>query len=278
NSTVLLIGRLLQGVAAGIQMPQVLGLIQQLFQGKERGRAFGLFGATIGVSTALGPTLGGLLIALGGPQDGWRWIFCVNIPLCLAIWMLPATRTRSHRRLELAPVGVLLFGITVFALMWPFLFTTGSPDDDPMRWWMLVVFVLFAAAFVAWERHYESRGKSPLVALRLFGISSFRNGTLLQIAYFTALPPLFLLSTLYLQDGLGLTALQAGFVTIGFALANAGSSWLGGHLVGRFGRPLVLWGLIAVLISVVLLTVTALYSDPVATAWIMGAVMALGGF
>ncbi|MGS0024045.1 MFS transporter, partial [Escherichia coli] len=64
NTTVLLTARLLQGVAAGIQMPQVLGLVQQLFQGKERGRAFGLFGATIGIATALGPTLGGLLIAL----------------------------------------------------------------------------------------------------------------------------------------------------------------------------------------------------------------------
>ena len=53
---VLLVGRLLQGVAAGIQMPQVLGLVQQLFQGAERGAAFGLFGATIGIATAFGPT------------------------------------------------------------------------------------------------------------------------------------------------------------------------------------------------------------------------------
>ena len=72
RQTVLLIARLLQGVAAGIQMPQVLGLIQQLFQGKERGRAFGLFGATIGIATAFGPTIGGLLIPSAGPTDGWR--------------------------------------------------------------------------------------------------------------------------------------------------------------------------------------------------------------
>ncbi len=66
SPVMLMVARLLQGVAAGIQMPQVLGLIQQLFQGKERGRAFGLFGATIGIATAFGPTLGGLLILVGG--------------------------------------------------------------------------------------------------------------------------------------------------------------------------------------------------------------------
>lgn len=72
---ILIAGRLVQGLAAGIQMPQVLGTIQQIFVGKERGRAFGLFGATIGIATAIGPTLGGLMIAVGGAQDGWRWIF-----------------------------------------------------------------------------------------------------------------------------------------------------------------------------------------------------------
>ena len=168
---VLLVARLLQGVAAGIQMPQVLGLIQQLFQGAERGKAFGLFGATIGVATAFGPTLGGLAIAIGGPEDGWRGIFWMNVPLslaaiALALWLLPETRLPSSRKLELDPFGLLLFGITVVALMWPFLFTTGSPDDNPARWWLLVVFVIAASAFVAWERHYAASGQAPARAAR----------------------------------------------------------------------------------------------------------------
>ena len=62
DATTLLIARLLQGVGAGIQMPQVLGTVQELFQGKERGKAFGLFGATVGLATAFGPGLGGLAI------------------------------------------------------------------------------------------------------------------------------------------------------------------------------------------------------------------------
>jgi len=278
----LMIGRLLQGVAAGIQMPQVLGLIQQLFQGKERGRAFGLFGATIGIATAFGPTIGGLLILVGGATDGWRWIFWMNVPLgiiaiALAVWVLPKTRTRSRRALSFDLFGVLLFGLAVLSLMWPFLFTTGSPDDDPRRWWLLVLFVLFAGAFVAWERHYESRGKQPLIRFALFRISSFRNGTLLIAAYFTALPALFLLTTLFLQTGVGLAAVYAGMVTIGFALASALFSWIGGNLVGTYGRPIVVWGLVGVLACVIGLAAAALFVPVEWVAWVMAGVMVIGG-
>lgn len=282
NIWVLLIGRLLQGVAAGIQMPQVLGLIQQLFQGPARGRAFGLFGAVIGVATAFGPTLGGLLIAVGGPTDGWRWIFWMNVPLGLAavglaIWVLPATRRATSKPIQLDPIGLVLFALTVISLMWPFLFTTGSPDDNPARWWLLVAFVLFAAAFVAWERRYERSGRGPLIPLKLFRVTSFRNGTAIQSAYFTAAPAMFLLTTLYLQKGVGLAAVYAGMVTIGFALTSAVSSWIGGNLVSRFGRPVVVIGLGCVLASVAGLALAALYVPDEAVAWVMAGVMVIGG-
>ena len=283
NGAVLLIARLLQGVAAGIQMPQVLGLVQQLFQGAERGKAFGLFGATIGIATAFGPTLGGLAIAIGGPEDGWRGIFWMNVPLSLiaiglALWLLPETRTKSTKPLQLDPVGILLFGITVVALMWPFLFTTGSPDDNPARWWLLVVFVFAATAFVAWERHYAASGRHPLVPLALFGVSSYRNGTVLASAYFSAMPSMFLLTTLYLQHGLGLEPVFAGMVSIGFALMSAVASWIGGNLVNRFGRPLVVWGLAIMLVTVGLLVLAALLTPPAVTPWAMAGVMVFGGF
>lgn len=279
----LLAARLLQGVAAGIQMPQVMGTIQQLFTGKERGTAFGLFGAMIGLATAFGPTIGGLLIAVGGESDGWRWTFWMNVPLFaiamgLVIWVLPEVRRPSSEPVSLDPAGVLLFAVAVIALMLPFLLTTGSPDDAPERWWTLVVFVLFAACFLVWERRYERRGGSPLIDLRLFRLSSFRNGTVLMAAYFTGIPALFLLTTLFLQTGLGVSALHAGMVTIGFALASAVSSWYGGQLVGRYGRPVVVVGLVLVLATVIALAATALLASVEATPWIMAGVMVVGGF
>lgn len=278
----LLVARLLQGAAAGVQMPQVIGMTQELFQGKERGRAFGLFGATIGVATAFGPTLGGLLIALGGPTDGWRLIFWMNVPLCLiaialALWLLPDTRTRSQRPVQLDPVGVVLFGLSVVSLMWPFLFTTGAPTDNPARWWMLAAFALFVSAFIAWERRYASRGRSPLLPLSLFGVESFRNGTLLQTAYFTATPAMFLVTTLFLQLGLGLAPVYAGMVSIGFALASAITSWVGGNLVNTHGRVVVVWGLVGMLLCVGGLVLTALYADPAWTPYIAAIVMTVGG-
>ena len=283
TTTVLMIGRLAQGIGAGIQMPQVLGMIQQLFHGKERGRAFGLFGAAVGISTAFGPTLGGLLIAIGGPTDGWRGIFWMNVPLCLiaialAVWVLPSTRERSRRRLELDPIGVLLFGGSVLALLWPFLFTTGSPDDNPQRWWLLVAFVLLAAAFVWWERRYDRSGRSPLIPFGLFRLSSYRNGTLLATAQFAALPALFLLTTLYLQLGLGLAPVFAGLVTVGFALSSAFASWIGGNLVVRIGRPLVVWGVVGVLVGVGGLAITAYFAPTGAQPYIMAVVLFLSGF
>jgi len=278
----LLVGRLLQGVAAGIQMPQVLGLAQELFQGEERGRAFGLFGATIGIATAFGPTLGGLAIAIGGPVDGWRGIFWMNVPLtlivlALVIWVLPTTRHPSTKPLSLDPLGLVLFGITVVSLMWPFLFTTGSPSDNPARWWTLVVFVIALTGFVAWERHYAASGKHPLVPLTLFSVSSYRNGTLLAAAYFAAMPSSFILTTLYLQQGLGLAPVFAGMVTIGFALASAVTSWLGGRLVNRVGRPLVVSGIATLFAGFGLLVLAALLTPPELTPWVMAAAMVLAG-
>ncbi|MCT9820710.1 MFS transporter [Microbacterium sp. W1N] len=279
---VLIAGRLLQGLAAGIQMPQVIGTIQQIFTGKERGRAFGLFGATIGIATAFGPTLGGLMIAAGGDQDGWRWIFWINVPLCLAVlagvaFILPRTRQSTPGKLQLDPVGLTLFAVMIITLMWPFLFTTGSPDDDPRRWWTLVLFAVFAAGFVAWERRYAASGKAPLVPFGLFRIPSYRNGTLIVTAYFTAIPAMFLLTTLFLQLGVGLAPVFAGMVSIGFAVASAVTSWFGGNLVMRLGRPLVVWGLGIVLVSAVGLAVVAYLAPADVVAYLMAAVMLVAG-
>src|SRR5699024_5536995 len=95
NASLLVLARLLQGVAAGILMPQVLGMIQTLFQGQARGQAFGIFGAAIGLGTAFGPTIGGLFLGTFGSELGWRWTFGMNVPLVLviiplAIWLIPA--------------------------------------------------------------------------------------------------------------------------------------------------------------------------------------------
>jgi len=279
---ILIGGRILQGIAAGLLMPQVIGLIQQLFVGKERGRAFGLFGAIIGLSTAFGPTLGGLLIAIGGPEDGWRLLFWMNVPLAIillpiAARLLPKQQPHEAGAGSLDPVGIVFLGLAVLSLMLPFVLTTGSPGDDPARWWLLVAFAVFAGLFAWWEGRYQRAGKTPVVDFSLFKLGSYRNGVLISTTYFAAMPATFLTLTLFVQQGLGLEPVFAGMITIPFALASAVSSWLSGRVVDRLGRPLVVGGLVLVVVGFSLNSLLAFITPPEITPYAMGAAMLLAG-
>jgi EmrB/QacA subfamily drug resistance transporter len=281
NDTWLTTARLIQGLAAGTQMPQVLGMNQQLFQGEERGRAFGIFGAMIGVATALGPTIGGLVIALGGETNGWRWLFAINIPLGIAaiifsLRLLPSDQDHDNNDRELDPIGILLLGITIACLMIPFLLTTGK-SDDPNRWFWLAGFVAGAVAFVLWERAYSKRGKSPIVHFDLFKARSFRNGILVASTYFAGMPAAFLTTTLFLQEGLKRTPLLAGLVVVPFAASSAVAAFIGGRLVHRFGRALVVVGIAIVAIGVSLVLLAAVFAPPATVEWFMAGGMLIGG-
>jgi EmrB/QacA subfamily drug resistance transporter len=278
----LLVARIAQGLAAGVQMPQVLGMVQQLFQGPERGRAFGVFGATIGVGVALGPTLGGLLIAIGGPTDGWRWLFWMNVPLGIlalvfAARLLPRRQQHQAGKQQLDPIGIVLLGLAVLALMLPFVLTTGEGHDNPFRWLSLVACAGLVALFIWWERRYERSGRSPAIQLSLFGVASYRNGILLVAAWFAALPSIFLLTTLLLQEGLGLPPVFAGMVSIPFALTSAISSLIGGRLVGRYGRSLVVLGLAIAIVGLVLLLFAAVLPPDPLVPYFMGGAMLIAG-
>src|SRR4051794_18186571 len=125
NDGTLIAARLLQGAAGGVLTPQVSGLIQQLFRGAERAKAFGALGASIGLSTAVGPLLGGLIISVFGADLGWRFVFFVNLPVGLVALFL-AARLIPHvpatgRRESLDPVGVLLLGAAVTCVLLPFI-------------------------------------------------------------------------------------------------------------------------------------------------------------
>ncbi len=90
DANLLNIARAFQGIGSGLLNPQAVGMIQQHFRGAERGRAFGFFGAAVGVSVAIGPVLGGLLIKVAGMEHGWRWVFFVNLPVGIAAIVLAA--------------------------------------------------------------------------------------------------------------------------------------------------------------------------------------------
>ncbi|GAA0536661.1 MFS transporter [Saccharopolyspora thermophila] len=244
----LVVARLLQGAAGGMLSPQVLGLMQQLFHGRDRGRAFGLFGAVVGISTAIGPLLGGLIIQLAGAEDGWRWVFFVNLPIGAAAILyglrvlprdVPADRASS---LDLA--GVLLLGGGLLCLLLP-LIEQESRRGTP--WYLLAVAAVLLALFVVWEHLYQARGRAPLVNLRLLTIRSYSFGAGLALLYFAGFTGIFFVLAVYFQRGLGYSALLAGLALTPFAVGSAVSSALSGRIVHRLGRRLVIIGLVAAL-------------------------------
>ncbi|WAB82996.1 MFS transporter [Microcella daejeonensis] len=274
--------RILQGVSAGLLMPQVLGLIQQLFTGAARGRAFGVFGAVIGLATAFGPTLGGLLIGIGGPEDGWRLIFWMNVPLVLLLFpfaykLLPRTQPTTGAAKDLDLIGTALLGGTVLSLMLPFVLTTGAPSDDPARWWWLAVFAGLATVFVLWERRYTAGGRTAIVDFALFRIGGYRNGILISTFYFAAMPATFLTLSLFLQFGLGLEPVYAGMVTIPFALASAVTSWYSGKVVTTYGRSIVVLGLFGVVIGFGGVLASAFLLPAAISPWVIAAFMTIAG-
>lgn len=277
----LVVARFIQGTAAGILMPQVIGLIQNLFQGKERGQAFGIFGASIGLGTAFGPTIGGLFIGALGSELGWRWTFGMNVPLALvilpfAIWLLPS-RQKHEKHSDLDIIGTVLMAGTVLFVMLPFVLTSGGADDDPRRWWLLLAAAGFAAAFVWWERRYVAKGRSPVIDFGLFKFPSYRNGVLITTLYFGMMPPMFFVMTLYNQQGLGHPAVVVGMISIPFAIVSAVIAAVTGKYTFQHAAGMVLSGLVIFVTAMIGLVLIALLVEPEATPMWMAIMLGVGG-
>jgi len=258
TATTLALARLVQGFAGGLINPQVAGLIQALFRGAERGRAFGFLGASIGFSTAVGPVLGGLIISGVGGEDAWRWVFFVNLPVGLVAlplaWRLIPADLGSGRRESVDPVGVVLLALGLFLLFLPLVEVRRA---GPAAGVLVPLAGVVLAGFVVWERRHRGRGREPVVDLTLFRRRSYTLGVGIGVLYFAGFTSIFLVLTLYLQSGLGLSALQAGLVTTPFALGGALAAGFGGGSVTRVGRPLVAVGLVLSAVGLVAADVVA---------------------
>ncbi|GAA3437194.1 MFS transporter [Kutzneria kofuensis] len=263
NEVFLIGARLLQGLAAGLLTPQNSGLIQDLFRGAERGKAFGLLGATIGISTATGPVLGGLILAAFGDEQGWRWVFYVNVPVgvlafVLALrWLPRADRGRPALRDEIDHVGAFLLGVTVLDVLLPIVET----ESGGAGWlWLLAALTpVFAVLFVRWERRVAARGGKPLLDLRLFTeVSGYSSGLLLGSVYFCGFAGIFLVMSLFLQKGLHYTPLQSGLTVTPFALGSSIMAAVAGRLVSRLGRKVTVAGLGLITIGLAAVAVVVL--------------------
>ena len=276
----LVVARLLQGLAAGCLTPQNSALIQQLFRGAERGRAFGLFGATVGISTAIGPIAGGVILALAAGPDGWRWIFFINVPIgvvavILARRLLPRAAAGAGRsRIDL--VGVALLGAGALAVLLPLV----QAESGGLRrfWWLFPVGAVLLAGFVRWEHRVVAAGGEPVFDPRLVTETrGYATGVALSTVYFLGFSGVWLTFALFFQTGLGYSPLHSGLSVTAFAVGSSSAAVVAGRLVERFGRLLTVLGLSAVIVGLSATAVVLWQAPPADVGWAIAPTLLLAG-
>ncbi|MFI7633698.1 MFS transporter [Nonomuraea sp. NPDC049400] len=276
----LVVSRVLQGLFGAVMLPQGLGLIKEMFPPQDLGKAFGMFGPVMTISSVGGPVLAGWLVDADFFGTGWRMIFLINLPIGLATVLagmrfLPEYRLSNATRLDL--VGVALVTTGSFLLICPLI-------QGRELGWPVWTFVSMAASLVVFAvfARYESRraasGKDPLVTPGLFRKRAFTGGLVAGLAFFSGMMGLGLVFNLYTQLGLGFTPLQAGLTglpqaiggVIGFGLAMSG-------LQEKLGRGLLQIGTAVMAAGAAVLAVTIHLAGLDVSGWQLAPGLALVG-
>ncbi|WP_329236192.1 MFS transporter [Actinoallomurus sp. NBC_01490] len=226
--------RALQAVGGSMLNPIAMSIITNTFtEPRERARAIGVWGGVSGVSMALGPIVGGVLI----DSVGWRSIFWINVPVGVAALVLTALfvpESKAPRARRPDPIGQLLVIVTLAALTYAII-------EGPHAGWTsgkILGFFGLAAAALAGLLVYEPRRTDPLIELRFFRSAPFSGATVIAVSAFAGLGGFLFLNTLYLQDVRGLSPLLAGLYVLPIAAMTMVFAPVSGRLVGSRGpRP-----------------------------------------
>ncbi len=234
----LVVFRMVQAVGGSMLNPVAMSIITNTFTDpRERARAIGVWGAVVGISMAAGPLVGGVLVE----SVGWRSIFWVNLPVGLAAFLLtlrfvPESRAPRARRPD--PLGqsmvIVLFGSLTYAII-------EAPGAGVVS---VLPFAALALAALIGLLVHEPRRTDPLIELRFFRSAPFTGATAIAISAFAALGGFLFLSTLYLQNVRGLSALEAGLWMLPMAVPTFLCAPVSGRLVGSRGPrvPLLIAG------------------------------------
>ncbi|MCU1403935.1 MAG: transporter [Glaciihabitans sp.] len=283
DDTHLVVARIVQGLAGGIFVPAVTAYIQLLFPGHARGKAFAIQGAVLGVSSALGPIVGGLLIEAFGAENGWRLVFYVNLPIGLIAAILAIVLLPKRSAEEIRPqggldwIGVLLISASFVAILVPLI----QGQDAGWPTWTYVTIaagIVLLALFAFWEVSYQKRGKTALVPPTLFHHPAFTGGVILALVYFAAFTSIFFTISLLWQGGLGHTALESGLVAMPFAIGSILSASQSNKLSEKLGRNVLIIGTALVTIGLGWLWLILANTNPAdITSWMLLAPLLIAG-
>lgn len=244
----LIAARAAQGLFAAAMLPQVFGLIRDLFAAPEMGKAFAVYGPVMGLSAVLGPIAAGGLISLNLAGLGWRAIFLVNVPVGIAAVaagarLLPAAMAAPRRgRLDIS--GALLAGAAMFLVVFPL----AQGHDLGWPWWLAALLgaAVPAVAVFAWHQARRHRaGRTPLVEPSIFRHRSYSSGVAFTVVFVGTMGGITLVFNVVLQVGLGFTPWHSALTTVPWAGGAFIGSALSGMLMGALGRRVLQIGLAA---------------------------------
>jgi EmrB/QacA subfamily drug resistance transporter len=246
SADVLVAGRVAQGLAAALMIPQTFGLIRDVFGPAEIGKAFAAFGPAIGLSTVLGPVVAGLLIKLDAFGTDWRSLFLINVPVGLfAIVVghkvLPDSEP-AHRGARLDWVGLALTAAVSFLVVFPLV------EGRTLGWpvWLVAVAAAAVPLLVVVGKRQQgriARGETPLVELSVLRKRSYVSGVVFTMVFFGSIVGFSLTTGLFLQIGLGMTPMRAALYLAGFAVGAFFGSGVGAWATTAVGRPILHVGL-----------------------------------
>jgi EmrB/QacA subfamily drug resistance transporter len=244
TGTELIAARVIQGAAAAAMAPQVLATFRVMFAGKERGKAFGIYGASLGFASAVGLLLGGVLTEANLFGWGWRSVFFVNLPVSVAavaagLWFVPETKDGTARRPNL-PGAALLAGSLV-AIVYPLL------EGRQLGWpaWVWPLMAAGVAGLVTLgliEARKSDRKTARLLQTGLFRVPAFAAGLGIQLAFFGGMQGFFLAFALWLQAGEHFSPLKAGLTAIAFSVGSFVLAPMAVPLAQRHGRRVLALG------------------------------------
>ena len=236
DPTFLNIARAIQGIGGAILFAVSLALVAQEFPaGRERGTAMGIYGATIGVSVAVGPLVGGALV----DSLGWAWVFFINVPVGIAAIAVTYTKLRESRDPNATSVdwaGLATFSSALFLLVFGLLRGNEEGWGSPFILALLGAAVALLVAFVV----IESGVKQPMLPLRLFRKPAFTGVQLAALGVSASMFALFLYITFYLQNHLGHSPLEAGLIYLPFTVISFFAAAAGGALLARMPARVIM--------------------------------------
>ncbi len=242
----LIAARVVQGLCAALMTPQGFGLIRDLFPPAQIGKAFAALGPVIGLSTVAGPVVAGLLMKADLFGTGWRALFLINLPLgafALTVGSRVLPRRGARRAgLRLDGVGTVLMTAVSFLVVFPLV-------EGRSLGWPVWIFAMSALAvpvlalFGVHERRRIRRGRTPLVEFSVLRKRSYVSGTVFTLVFFASIVGFSLTIGLFLQIGLGLSALSAGLYLAAVAVGAFLGSGVGAWAATAVGRPILHVGL-----------------------------------